>query len=790
ITTSGIIYTLLISAAILLTILEGVIPGLPSLAGKIEILFVNSFGLPFGSGVVFFIVVFLGALVYGIYYSIKKNNYILNTTLLGFTFILIGYSSYIMIPIRSQYNPPIDENNPEDIISFVSYLKREQYGSRPLFKGQYYTAELLKNEQGAPIYMRGDDKYVVKDYRITQVWDPKQTTILPRMYSSSPAHVRKYRQVTGLAEGEKPSFSENIYYLIVHQLGHQYLRYFMWNFVGREHDIQGASWVGLADALESVPSVIAENKGRNIYYGLPFLLGLLGMFAQYKSDKKMFSATALLFFMTGVAIVLYLNTPPIEPRERDYIYAGSFYIFTIWIGFGVLAVYDILQKIAKQKKLAAILASVLCLGIPALMASQTWDDHDRSDRYFSVDAAKNYLSSCAPNSIIFTGGDNDTFPLWYAQEVEGFRRDVRVLVLSYYNTDWYIQQSSRRAYESDPLPYGLDISRYQQGGANDYLPLIERDELKGNAISARRFLQFINDENKGLQIRPNNYTVYNTVPTKTLFLDVDTAKVKDIVPEDMQDDIVDRMILNVKGRALEKKDLAFLDVLVNSNWERPIYLNNTSIQQMNWDLSDYVVQEGLAYRVLPVKAESQLTGYPVNTEVMYDNVMNNFTWTNLDDSTIYYTQDYLGFVYNSRSTLNTLANNLIEEGDFERASKVLERSLTAMPNASLPYDFFSIQQIDMLLKIAASKTIQGDFKETYEVEMATDIAEKTSKTATEWLDYYMSSEGSADPTELQRNLLGLNEIARAYRANGMREEAAKYEELFNKYYGQFGSRLQ
>lgn len=773
VTRKGIIYTMAISAGIVLIILEGVIPGLPSIAGKIEIFFVNSLGMPFGSGVIFFGILVIGGLVYGIHYSIKHNKYVLNTSLLALAFILVGYSSYAIAVIRSNYNPPIDENNPEEIISFVSYLKREQYGSRPLFKGPYYTADLIENKKGAPVYMRGEDKYVIKDYKVTQVYDPKHTTILPRMYSSDPNHIRKYRQVTGLREGEKPSWGDNFYYLIVHQLGHQYFRYFMWNFSGREHDIQGAGWVGLTGAFEKLPEVLESNKGRNIYYGLPLLLGLFGMFVQYKKDVKLFSATALLFFMTGIAIVLYLNTPPIEPRERDYIYAGSFYIFTIWVGFGVLALYDILKNISKQKKIAAVLASVIGLTIPVLMASENWDDHDRSNRYFSVDAAKNYLSSVAPNGIIYTGGDNDTFPLWYAQEVEGYRTDARVLVLSYYNTDWYIQQSARQAYESDPLPYGLPIKHYQQGGLNDYLPVYEREELKGNAINAKLLLKFIEDENPGLQI-PTSISAYNSVPARTLFLDIDREKAKQIVPEDMHDLIVDQMILRIKGRALEKKDLAFLDLLINSNWERPIYLNNTSIAQMNIDMRDHVVQEGMAYRVLPIRNPDARSGYPVNTEVMYDNVMNKFTWTNLDDPGVYYNPDYTGFVLNSRSTFNTLAENLISEGDYARAAEVLKKCLEVMPDKSVPFDFFNVQQVDMLLKVG-------------ELELADFVSERTSSYATQWLDYYFSTDG-ADTNELQKQILSLNEIARAYRANGDREKAAMYEEMFNTYYTQLQSR--
>ncbi|MEM6831764.1 MAG: DUF2723 domain-containing protein, partial [Bacteroidota bacterium] len=579
------------------------------------------------------------------------------------------------------------------------------------------------------------------------------------MYSSAPAHVKKYQEVTGLKKGEKPSWGDNFYYLITHQLGHQYMRYFLWNFLGRESDIQGASWVGILGAFEEIPTSLAENKGRNLFFGLPLLIGIFGMFIQYRRDVKMFSATALLFFMTGIAIVLYLNTPPIEPRERDYIYAGSFYIFTIWIGFGILALYDLIKGFT-NKKVGAITATVIGLCIPILMASQTWDDHDRSGRYFSVDAAKNYLASCAPNAIIFTGGDNDTFPLWYAQEVEGFRRDVRVIVLSYFNTDWYIQQMMRPAYESTPLPFGLEAKYYQQGGLNDYLPVVEKID---GAINARQFLKLIEQEHPQLQI-PTSISSYNSVPSRNLFLSgIDTTKIKAMVPEELHDKIQDRLIFKIKGRALEKKDLAVLDLIVNSNWERPIYFNNTSLSGVNLELSQYVVQEGIAYRLLPVLNENAQAGFPVNIDVMYDNVMNKFGWTALDDPSVYHSQDYMGFALNSRSTFNSLARALVSQGDEERARVVLKKCLDVMPHESIPYDYFNIQQVDMLLKLG-------------EDELADNISEVTSTDAVEWLDYFLRKD-IKNPVEFQRKLLFLNELARAYRSSDDKEKAAKYEEL-------------
>ncbi len=767
VTWKGIVATLIISSLLIIVVLEGIIPGFPSLAGSIEIAFVNNFGLPFGSGVIFFLTIFLGVLICGIYYSVKYNKYILNTALLCLTFVIIGYSSYSLILIRSKYNPPIDENNPEDIISFVSYLKREQYGSRPLFRGQYYTAQLKDQLKGDAIYMRGEDKYEVKDYRVEYKYDPAHTTIFPRMYSSDPWHIKKYQEVTGLKQGEKPSFSDNIAYLFKHQLGHQYMRYFKWNFIGRESDIQGANYAGPLDFLREVPDSLANNRGRNFFFGLPLLLGLLGIVIQARRDVNFFSVTALLFVMTGIAIVVYLNTPPIEPRERDYIYAGSFYIFTIWIGFGVLALYDIFSRMVKNKKVVATIASVLGLGIPVLMASQTWDDHDRSDRYFSVDAAKNYLDSCAPNAILFTGGDNDTFPLWYIQEVEGFRTDVRVVVLSYFNTDWYINQMMRPAYDSEPLPFGLSDKHYLQGGLNDYLPVIENPNIKG-AINAEQFLKLVETEHPQLKI-PTSISSYNSVPSKSLFLSgIDTNKIKAMIPENLHGMVQDRMIWNIKGRALEKKDLAVLDLIINSNWDRPIYFNNTSLAGVNLDLRNYVVQEGITYRLLPVQGTTPQEGYPVNTEVMYDNVMNKFHWRGLNDPSIYYTEDYLGFCLNLRSAFNSLARALIDRGEPEKAAEVLKKCLEVMPNESIPYDYFNVQSVGILI-------------ETGELELANHIADVTSADSKAWLDYYIKR-GVNDPQDLQKRLLFLNELARAYRANDERERANTYEELFTNYY--------
>ncbi len=763
----GLFITMAISGIIIITILVGVIPGLPSMAAKVEILFVNNLGLPFGSGVIFFVLVFLGALVYGIIYSIQKQKVTLNTVLVGFAFVLIGYSSYTIVLIRSNYNPPIDENNPENILSYVSYLKREQYGSRPLLHGQYYTAELVNQEQGDPVYVKGKDKYEISDHKLENVYDPKHSTIFPRAYSSDPKQIKRYREIMNLKNGEKPTFIDNLEYLFKHQLGTMYFRYFMWNFAGRASDIQGAGWVGISDAFKELPSILEENRGRNIFFMIPLMLGLIGVFFQYYKDPKNFLFVALLFFLTGAAIVLYLNTPPVEPRERDYIYAASYYAFAFWIGIGMIGIFNGINSVLKNGKVAAIIALLISLSAPAIMAAEGWDDHDRSDRYFSVDSAKNFLASCAPNAIIFTGGDNDTFPLWYVQEVEGYRTDVRVIVLSYFNTDWYIEQMMRDAYDSKSLPFGLDLKAYKQGGKNDYLPLLERPNLKGG-IDVNQYIGLIKKDHPALKYPVAN-TNYNTVPSKIFHLNVDTASVlaRGIIPEQHKKYMVDRMTWSLKGRGLEKKDLAILDLIATNNWERPIYFNNTSSAGVNLNIRKYLVQEGNAFRLLPVQNPNP-SEMLIDTDKMYDNMVNNFFWRELDNPKVYYNEDYRNFVLNHRASFNTLAESLLAEGKSEKAKEALLKCLELMPDAAIPFDHFSVQQIGLLVALG-------------EIEKAKEMAEIISVRADEMLTYLVENNIN-DSFEIQKGLIALSELSRAFRATDEDELTSKYEKLFRKHY--------
>ncbi len=778
-TTWGIIAALGISGGLVFFINDFIIPGLPTIAGGFEVFFVNNLGLPFNLGALIFLLLVIGGLYAGIRYTAVKNMPILNTFLLSTAFILIGYGSYATILVRSNANTPINENAPKDVMSFVRYLKREQYGSRPLLYGPYFTAKLKEPYyiEGAPVYTKGKEKYEITDRKIDYVYD--QYAFLPRMWN--PEHKAQYERIMGLSEGQIPTFTQNMEYMFKHQIGTMYVRYLLWNFVGRESDEQGARWLSPFEAFDkNIPQALKENRGRNNYLAIPFLLGLIGMYYQLVKDPKNVAVVGLLFVMLGVAIVVYLNSPPVEPRERDYIYAGSTYAFTFWIGLSVIALASALRKIFGDTKVAPIVATVVCLAAPGIMLAEGWDDHDRSDRFFSVDSAKNYLESCAPNAILFTGGDNDTFPLWYAQEVEGIRTDVRVVVLSYYNTDWYIDQTMQKMNDSEPFKYTLSLKQYVQGGPNDYLRLAPRDNIK--VLDAREYIRALSKDLPGLRDADGK----NIVPSRNFALPVDTAQVNKLgfISEEQKPYITPMMGWRVTRSTIEKKDLAILDVIVSNNWERPIYFNPTSLAQINMDLSQYAIEEGMASRLIPARNPNPSKDY-VNTSVMYDNMINKFAYRGLDNPNVYYSEDYRGFVQNHRGALNALAQALIDEYEQEtsgsveevpteggeskkeKAKKVLYFSLERMPDKAIPYDLTQTTTVELLLRIG-------------EKEKAMEIANVLSARADEMVGYLVRTNAGIT-IELRKNMFIINDLQRIMAENGEIDFAKKLEEMYEKH---------
>jgi hypothetical protein len=763
----GILIALGVSGVILVAIMNGVIVGLPSIGADIEIFFVNALGLPFSSGIIFFCLAFVGALVWGIRYSIKKKNYNLNLALVCFAFILLGDASYGVVLIRSNFNPPIDENNPENILSFVSYLKREQYGDRPLLYGPHYTAELQEQIEGAPIYRKKGDKYVVYDHKIINKFDPKHETIFPRMHSKQGNHIEAYLRWAKLPRGKKPTMKDNLFFFFRYQIGHMYLRYFFWNFAGRESDIQDADWLRPWDSTKGMPDSLSMNKARNQFFMLPLILGILGLFYQFNKDKNGTLIVGMLWFLTGIAMIMYLNQPPTEPRERDYIFAGSTYAFAFWIGYGVLAIADFIQKFLKKDALRYGVSTVACLAVPGIMAAEGWDDHSRANRWHSVDSAKNLLNSCAKNAVLFTGGDNDTFPLWYVQEVEGFRTDVRVCNLSLLNTDWYIEQMKRQAYDSDPLPISLEFDNFIQG-KNDYLPFVEKPALKGG-MYLKQYLKMIKEDNRELMVQLQNGGEISTLPTNILALNVDTHAVNEmkIVPNTRKMFIVNKMVWDIGQKALEKKDLIMLDMIATNEWKRPIYFSTTLGNDNYLNLREYMQMEGLAYRLLPAKVPGATDGY-VNTDIMYERMMKGYTWRNLDNPNLYYDENQRRFPLNLRSSFYRLAEELVMEQKYDKAKEVIHFCLAKLPDNTIPYDYFTPRFVPLLLQIGDEKT-------------ALDICKVMGNRADQELAYFTAHKKKANNQEIEINLYVLNQIVTSLRQFNKNEEVKVYEDIFKKY---------
>lgn len=713
---SGIFKTFLVAVVLTGGIQAVIIPGIVSLAGKFELFFINTMGLPFHTGTIIYFVLMITAIVLGLRYCKKHNKAVWSTAIMSFTVLLIGYSTFLTLVIRSNANTPIDENNPEEAVSLLAYLNREQYGDWPILKGQYYNAKVTDFEDGNPVYKKDEKsgRYVITDSRKKSkyIYDEKFSGIFPRMWSGQAHHAKEYRKWSGQKNSKRaPTFSENIKYLFSYQIGHMYLRYFMWNFAGKQNDIQGHGEINKGNWLSGIPFIdnarlgpqdslpknMADNKGRNTYYLLPLLLGFIGLFYHFNKNNKDAFVVMLLFLFTGLAIVAYLNQYPLQPRERDYAYVGSFYAFAIWIGLGVMAIFDFIEK-RFPKKISAIVASALCLLlVPTVMAKENWDDHDRSNRYTARDVAANYLNSCAPNAIIFTNGDNDTFPLWYAQEVEGIRTDVRVVNLSLFNTDWYIDQMKRAAYEAAPIPSSLNWDKYKQG-TRDYIPIYDRDL---GHVELADIMSFIADDSQNSKI-PTSRGKTDYCPSNKLKLTVDKEKVLSMGVVEAADSsrIVSEIKWKLKGQGFAKNQLMVLDILANFAWERPIYFAITVGNDNFMGLDDYFQLEGLAYRFVPIKTNS-LDGQTgiVATKQMYDNLIHKFKWGNMGDSAVYLDETNMRMTMNFRNNFARLADALIAEGEFDKAEVVLDRCIEIMPDETIPFNYFNLPIADAYYRI-------------------------------------------------------------------------------------------
>ncbi|WP_071147605.1 DUF2723 domain-containing protein [Bacteroides ihuae] len=800
----GSLLALLGSGVLVAAVLYGIVPGVVKVGGWFELLFVNSFGMPFNAGVIVYVIILAAAIIWGVYESYTEGSrtrmnisflttiallgipfyghgassiiiglivlgalaiYLfaklnqkyqisartMNTALLSMMMIMIGYSSYALIVIRSIANPPMDQNSPEDIFTLGEYLGREQYGTRPLFYGPAYSSRVALDKQdgycvpheseSATKYIRKEktsanekDSYVEIPGRVE--YEYAQNMFFPRMYSSQ--HAAQYKQWMNVKGydvpydqcGEMvmvnvPTQWENIKFFFSYQMNFMYWRYFMWNFAGRQNDIQGSgeiehgNWITgisfidnmLVGNQQLLPQDLKNNKGHNVFYCLPLLLGIIGLLWQaYRGQKgvQQFWVVFFLFFMTGIAIVLYLNQTPSQPRERDYAYAGSFYAFAIWVGMGVAGIAKLLQDYAKMKELpAAALTAAVCLLVPIQMVGQTWDDHDRSNRYVCRDFGQNYLMSLQEkgNPIIFTNGDNDTFPLWYNQETEGFRTDARTCNLSYLQTDWYIDQMKRPAYNSPSLPITWDRVEYVEG-TNEYISIRPEIKKQIDALYAQADSNIANPESK-VDVRKefgdNPYELKNilkywvrsdkeglhVIPTDSIVIKIDKEAVRRSgmkIPDALGDSIPDYMHISLKGkRALYKSELIMLEMLANANWERPIYMATTVGSENRLNMDNHFVQEGLALRFTPF--DTQALGATVDSEKMYDNLMHKFKFGGIDKPGIYIDENTMRMCYTHRRIFTQLVTQLLKEGKKDKALKAVDYCEKMIPSFNVPYDY-------------------------------------------------------------------------------------------------------
>ena len=850
------------SMVLVAVVLYGIVPGIVKVGGWFELLFVNTLGCPFNTGLVFYIIILAASLIWGVYesYTVRSNKLMnisflltvallgipfysygwtsvlvgivvlaalaaylfidlpakwrvsartLNTSLLCMMMIVVGYSSYAVIVIRSVANTPMDQNSPEDIFTLGEYLNREQYGTYPLFYGQAYSSKVALKEvdggcmydvrEGAPVYQRKEkenpaEKDSYEKVRNKTEYKYAQNMLFPRMYSD--AHAKAYEDWLGGIEGKTVPFNqcgemvmvkmptqwENIKFFFIYQVNFMYWRYFMWNFAGRQNDIQSqgeiehGNWITGIPFIDNflvgdqtfLPSDLKNNKGHNVFYCLPLILGLIGLFWQaYNGDKgiQQFWIVFFLFFMTGLAIVLYLNQTPGQPRERDYAYAGSFYAFAIWIGLGVAAISEWLAKKMKKETPAAVIASVACLLVPIQMVSQTWDDHDRSGRYTCRDFGQNYLNSLQEKGapIIFTNGDNDTFPLWYNQETENFRTDVRVCNLSYLQTDWYIDQMRRPAYDSPSVPINWNRIDYVQGhneavairpdAMSTIVKYYQQDpenakkEFGDNPYELKNILKYWvrNSKDSGLQM----------IPTDSIVMKLDKEAIKRsgmLTP----DSIPDYMHISLKGkRMLYKSELMILEMLANANWERPLYMAITVGSDNHMNLTNNFLQEGLAYRITPFN--NTALGRRIDSEKMYDNLMNKFKFGGIDNPDVYLDETVHRMCDTHRRLFVQLASQLIKEGKNDKALKALDYCQKVIPASTVRHDYL----------FGGSKEMAEDYRLLGQPMKAAEILDQLANNSLEYITWYMSlgdSYFSSSTEECMRQFYILDDVCNALAA--------------------------
>ena len=834
-----------ISVAILAVILYGIIPGVPTIAGWFELLFTNTLGCPFNTGLAIYLVLMAAALAWAIWESycvIDKEEMVNNRTIISFvlamalagvpfikesavigivliiamlialflkkeviparwlntiammvTVVVIGYASYAAIVIRSSADTPMDQNSPDNVFSLKYYLNREQYGDTPLFYGQTYNAPVKLDVRGnmcVPVEKKGNaqyapapkvegekDRYVVTGYKTSYEYMDEFKMLFPRMHSGQPSHIQAYKEWADV-EGKKirydycgqtktdycPTFMENLKFFFRYQVNFMYWRYFMWNFSGRQNDLQSygdltkGNWItgipfvdnAMLGDQSKLPTELRENKGHNVYYMLPLILGLIGLCWQFskrnnegknKEGYRSFAIVFLLFFLTGLAIVVYLNQTPYQPRERDYAYAGSFYAFCIWIGLGVMAIIDILNRVVKNEKARTVVAAaavLVTMSVPAQMASQNWDDHDRSNRYAARDFGANYLKSCAEEAIIFCNGDNDTFPLWYNIEVEEERNDVRACNLSYLQTDWYISQMKRPYYNSPALPISWDERDYMPG-KNEVVWV----ENRLNApLEVKKAFQFLHSDDPRTKRDGEGY-----IPTDQLYV---------LSPDSQK-------IFFKKARRFTRSEMMVMEMLSTNQWKRPIYFAVTIGDDYHMGLNPYLELTGMAYRITPERSKDGKTR--VNTEVMYDNMLNKFKYGNMNVPGIYIDENTMRMCRTHRMMFCQLAEALYDEGKYDKALNVLDFAEEMLPGFNVPYDYTSASMASLYYAMD-------------EIEKGNAIMIDVAENSVEYMEWGASLEPQLRKSA--QSTIGHHTAVLGFVLNNLQRFEQK--DLFNKYF--------
>jgi hypothetical protein len=688
ISTKGTITAIFTGIGLLALVQFGIIQYTVKIAAYFDLFFVNTLKFGFGSGSMVFLLLLVGSIISGIVYSIRKNKPALNLALVGLAFMYLGYGSFAMIPIRAHAGTNLNNSHPDNAFKLQSYLNREQYIAPPLVYGPYFDSQPIEQKEGATLYRKGKTQYEVVGKKQTLVYD--RNTILPRIYSSDGQDPQFYKQWLQLGEGQSPTFGDNLKFMFSWQIYQMYFRYFLWNFVGRYNDQDGqtsttdlnGNWTsGWFDGGKHLPKFITESNTYTPLYALPLIIGIFGMWYHFKRSKRDAMVIALLYLFTGIAIVLYVNQPTIQPRERDYSYVASFYAFAIWIGLGVIGLAKFIQQ-RVNGRYAALAATSLCLvAAPVLMAVQEWGAHDRSTKLTPHDMASNYLNSCAPNAILFTYGDNDTYSLWYAQEVENIRPDVRIVNLSLFGTDWYIRHMKKRMNKSAPLPISMDDDQFKDG-VRDYLTF--QDAKIPDSVELKEIFEFMTSDDRSTKLEYESGATANYLPTKNFKLTVDPAQVikTGTLPASQSNQIVKTMEWKYPSGFVTKENLAMIDVLVHNNWKRPVYFTNSVPNESSIGLSNYLYNEGFAYRLLPLKTDTEVApnAGKTNTLVMYHNVMNKFKWGNMKKATYLDQQSTALFYPFIATTFMNLSQNLAAEGHPDMALKALHRYDQVMPD--------------------------------------------------------------------------------------------------------------